>query len=119
MKKKFLLFILLLEGVAFSNVYAGQQQEIPMQIINTGALGGGHTYAPPRPWYITQDEYTLTLPAFEDDYILELRDEDDEVVYTTFLPSGTTQVILPSTLSGSFEIRLVGDTYYYRGYLEL
>ncbi len=37
------------------------------------------------------------------------------MVYSTFLPSGTTQVILPSTLSGSFEIRLVGDTYYYRG----
>jgi hypothetical protein len=28
MKKKFLLFILLLEGVLFSNVYAGQQQEL-------------------------------------------------------------------------------------------
>ena len=27
MKKKFLLFILLLEGAFFSNVYAGQQQE--------------------------------------------------------------------------------------------
>ena len=119
MKKKFLLFILLLEGVLFSNVYAGQQQEIPMQIINTGALGGGHTYAPPRPWYIVQDDYVLTLPALADDYTFELRDEEDEVVYTTFLPSGSTQIILPSTLSGSFEIRLVGDTYYYRGYVKL
>ena len=119
MKKKFLLFILLLEGVFFSNVYAGQQQEIPMQIINTGALGGGHTYAPPRPWYIVQDDYVLTLPALADDYTFELLDQDDEVVYTTFLPSGTTQIILPSTLSGSYEIRLVGDTYYYRGYIEL
>ena len=93
MKKKFLLFILLLEGVFFSNVYAGQQQEIPMQIINTGALGGGHTYAPPRPWYIVQDDYVLTLPALADDYTFELRDEEDEVVYTTFLPSGTTLAI--------------------------
>ena len=90
-----------------------------MQIIDKDGVGNGHTYAPPRPWYIIQDDYTLTLPAFEDDYILELRDEDGDVVYSTFLPSGTTQVILPSTLSGSFEIRLVGDTYYYRGYILL
>ena len=119
MKKKFLLFLMLLGGAFFSNVFAGQQQEIPMQIINNGAASQGPTYAPPRPWYILQDDYTLTLPAFEDDYTFELRDQDDEVVYTTFLPSGTTQIILPSTLSGSFEIRLVGDTYYYRGYIVL
>ena len=108
----------LLGGAIISTALAGQQN-IPMQIINTGSLGGGKTYAPPRPWYIQQDDYTLTLPAFEDDYVLELRDQDDEVVYTTFLPSGLTQIILPSTLSGSFEIRLVGDTYYYRGYIVL
>lgn len=118
MKKFLFMAFLLLSGTIISTAFAGQQN-IPMQIINTGALGGGHTYAPPRPWYIIQDDYTLTLPAFEDDYSLELRDEDGDVVYSTFLPSGTTQVILPSTLSGSFEIRLVGDTYYYSGYVVL
>ena len=118
MKKFLFMAFFLLGGAIISTALAGQQN-IPMQIINTGSLGGGKTYAPPRPWYIQQDDYTLTLPAFEDDYVLELRDQDDEVVYTTFLPSGSTQVILPSTLSGSFEIRLVGDTYYYRGYIVL
>ena len=118
MKKFLFMAFFLLGGAIISTALAGQQN-IPMQIINTGSLGGGKTYAPPRPWYIQQDDYTLTLPAFEDDYVLELRDQDDEVVYTTFLPSGLTQIILPSTLSGSFEIRLVGDTYYYRGYIVL
>ena len=88
-----------------------------MQIIKKGSSDGGNTLAPPRPWYITQNGYVLTLPAFEDDYILELRDEDDVVVYTDDVPAGTTQIVLPSTLSGDFEIRLVGDTYYYRGYI--
>ena len=118
MKKFLFVAFFLLGGAIISTAFAGRQN-IPMQIINTGALGGGQTYAPPRPWYIIQDDYTLTLPAFEDDYIFELLDEDGDVVYSTFLPSGTTQVILPSTLSGSFEIRLVGDTYYYRGYILL
>ena len=118
MKKFLFMAFLLLSGAIISTAVAGQQN-IPMQIIDKDGVGNGHTYAPPRPWYIIQDDYTLTLPAFEDDYSLELRDEDGDVVYSTFLPSGTTQVILPSTLSGSFEIRLVGNTYSYRGYILL
>jgi hypothetical protein len=119
MKKFLLMAVLILSGASISRLFAGQQQDIPMQIIDKDGVGNGHTYAPPRPWYIQQDDYVLTLPVLAEDYTFELRDQDDEVAYTTFLPSGSTQVILPSTLSGSFEIRLVGDTYYYRGYIEL
>ena len=117
MKKYLLLIVLFLGGSFFTGALAGQQ--VPMQIIKQGPATGGNTLAPPRPWYITQDDYVLTLPALADDYTLELRDENDVVVYTTYLPSGTTQVILPSTLSGDFELRLVADTYYYRGYITL
>lgn len=90
-----------------------------MQVILNGGSGAGPTYSPPRPWYITQNDYTLTLPAFEDDFTLVLLDEDGVVVFSTFVPAGTTMIVLPSTLSGDFEIRLVGDTYYYRGYITL
>ena len=119
MKKLLFMAALILGGALNSDAFAGHQQEIPMQIFNNGAASQGPTYAPPRPWYIVQDDYVLTLPVLAEAYTFELLDEDDEVVYTTFLPSGTTQIILPSTLSGSFEIRLVGDTYYYRGYVKL
>ena len=95
------------------------QECIPMQVILNGASSDGPTYAPPRPWYITQDDYTLTMPAFEDDFTLELLDEDGVVVYSAFVPAGTTMIVLPSTLSGDFELRLVADTYYYRGYITL
>jgi len=117
MRKLFLVFALIFGGTIFIEALA--QQQIPMQIIREGAGSNSGTYAPPRPWYITEDNYVLTIPAFEDDYTLELRDEDDNVVYTTYLLAGTTMVILPSTLSGDFELRLVGDSYYYRGYLSL
>ena len=92
-----------------------------MHIIDKGAIGDGNTLAPPRPWYIIQDGYELTLPSFEDDLTLELRDATDTVVYTTYVAAGTTQVVLPSTLSGNFELRLVPffATYYYRGYIDL
>ena len=117
MRKLFLVFALIFGGAIVIEALA--QQQIPMQIIKEDPAGNSGTYAPPRPWYITEDNYVLTLPAFENDYILELRDEDDNVVYTTYLLAGTTMVILPSTFSGEFELRLVGDTYYYRGYLSL
>ena len=117
MFKKLFLLVALLSGWGANSLWAGHQ--IPMQIIKEGPVIGGSTLAPPRPWYITQDDYVLTMPAFEDDYILELRDENDVVVYTDYVPAGTTQIVLPSTLSGDFELRLVGDTYYYRGYISL
>ena len=117
MRKLLLILALVMGGASLTTALAGHQ--IPMHIIKTGSASDGSTLAPPRPWYITQDDYVLTMPAFKDDFTLELRDENDVVVYTDYVPAGTTQVVLPSTLSGDFELRLVGDTYYYRGYIGL
>ena len=116
--KKLLFAIFMMMGIILPQAISAQDQ-IPMQIIDPGAAGEGNTLAPPRPWYITQNGYSLTLPALADDYTLELRDEDGVVVYSTYVPAGTTLVVLPSTLSGDFELRLVADTYYYRGFLSL
>ena len=95
--------------------------EIPMQIINKSASSSGPTYAPPRPWYITQNDNVLILPAFDYAYTLVLLDEDGVVVYSADYSAGTTTAVLPSTLSGEFELRLVpySATYYYRGYIGL
>ena len=116
MKKVMLVALFLTGGGAFC---LGVPVQVSMQIINQSSGGAGPTYAPPRPWYITQDDYVLTMPAFEDDFTLELRDENDVVVYTAYVPAGTTMIVLPSMLSGDFELRLVADTYYYRGYISL
>ena len=69
--KRLLLVIVLFVG-GLNSFCAGV---IPMQIIDPGSMGSSGTYAPPRPWYITQDDHVLTLPTFEDDFTLELRDE--------------------------------------------
>jgi hypothetical protein len=117
MFKKLFLIVALLSGWGANSLWAWHQ--VPMHFIKKGSSDYGNTLAPPRPWYITQDDYVLTFTAFEDDYTLELRDENDVVVYTDYVPAGTTQVVLPSTLSGDFELRLVADTYYYIGYISL
>ena len=109
--------LLLIGGCTF----AFGQNQIPMQIINNGGASHGNTLAPPRPWYITQNENVLTLPAFDEGFTLQLLDEDETVIYSTYIPAGTTQVVLPSTLSGEFELRLIPvlTSYYYRGYISL
>lgn len=120
MKKLLLVFALLCNGGGINPLWA--QHQIPMHIIDQSGTSAGNTLAPPRPWYITQDDYVLTMPAFEENLTLQLRDVNNTVAYFTFVPAGTTQVILPSTLSGNFEIRFIPSstfTYYYRGYLVL
>lgn len=112
--KKLILFLLLLVGGTFA---FGAQ--IPMNIIKEGPAGNIGTYAPARPWYITQDDYVLTLPDFEEDYTLQLFDEDENVVYSVDCLSGTTQVVLPSTLTGDYEIVVIRGGTYYGGYIEL
>lgn len=49
MKKFLLMAVLILSGASISRLFAGQQQDIPMQIIRTGSMGNSGTYAPPRP----------------------------------------------------------------------
>ena len=110
---------LLLGGALFAEATAEEPQNIPLQIIHTSEASTGSTKAPQRPLVITQDGYILTLPAQGNDYMLVLRDDTGTVGYTTFIPAGTTQIVLPSTMSGDFEIRLVTDTYYYIGYILL
>lgn len=117
MKKLLLSVFILFVGALFTDLSAQGVQNIPLQIINESPIGSNNTKTPLRPMYISQDDNILTLPATSVDYTLELRDENGIAVYTDYLPTGTTQVVLPSTLSGYFEIRLVADTYYYMGYI--
>lgn len=117
MKKLFLLICLILVGLNSANAFG--EQEIRMQIIKGGPAHSGNTKSPDIPLVLTQDDNILTLPATPVDYTLVLYDENGTVTYSTLLPAGTTQVILPTTLSGTYEIRLVAETYYYIGYIEL
>ena len=121
MKQLILLVLLIIGEAFFSDAYGSVPQSIPMQIIDESEPGSGNTRIPPRPWYITQDENLLTLPAFDYAYTLVLLDEDGVVVYSADYSAGTTTAVLPSTLSGEFELRLVpyATTYYYRGYIDI
>ena len=50
--------------------------------------------------FIDLDDNVITMEATPCDYTLSLYDEDEDLVYSVFVPAGTTQVVLPTTLSG-------------------
>lgn len=100
-----------------SFVYAGNGVPLNYQI--KGTSHQGNPKSPVCPWYINQDGNVLTMSATLCDYILNLYDENDELVYSEFASVGTTIIVLPANLSGDFEIRFETDTYYYYGYITI
>lgn len=92
---------------------------IPITQVPTGSTGQGHPKCPTNHLYIYQDGYIITLPLLDYDVTLCLLDSNDDVVYSTYVPAGTTLVYLPTTLSGEFEIRLVTSSFYFYGYITL
>ena len=53
------------------------------------------------------DGYTFYLNGDHPDYVVRLLDEDDNVVYQTVMPSTVSSIVLPSSLSGYYQIQLI------------
>ena len=119
MRKVLLLLTLLVGGVFFEKAIAQTPQDITLEIIDKSVIGGGSTKTPVQPLVITHNGNVLTFLAQSVDYELQLLDENGLVVYSLFVPAGTTYVVLPTWLIGCFEIRFVAATYYYYGFIEL
>jgi len=118
--KKFLsvlAFWLLLGGLAFAipvqiNLTVGIDEPFP----SIPELHKGPEYVPS----VVQDDYEIRFLEVHPYYTLCIVDEDDEVVYSVAVWSFTTSVVLPSWLSGDYEIQLHPDeNYYLYGYIEL
>jgi len=82
-------------------------------------LGNGHGKSPMTAPTVYIDDYTLLFEADHPEYILYIKDEDDNVVYSTVVYSTQTQVVLPSTLSGNYQIELVLDNLLFKGWINL
>ena len=118
--KKFLsvlAFWLLLGGIASAiPVQINLSVEINEPLPGSPGHGKGPTFIPS----VIQDDYEIRFLEIHPYYTLCIVDEDDEVVYSVAVWSFTTSVVLPSWLSGDYEIQLrPDDNYYLYGYIEL
>lgn len=81
----------------------------------------GHGYGKPSietPKVYIED-YTLSFGINHPDYQLIIKDEDGNQVYVTPVYSSQSQVILPSTLSGNYEINLAMGNWLFTGWINL
>ena len=106
-------------------VYAWDRPEINQRIIFTLVdykPEFGHPRTPIEEPQVGQTDHTL---YFFDETALTLNiysvdgDGDETLEYTTAVSATTTEVQLPSTLSGTYIIEVVRDTLYFRGEIEL
>ena len=118
MKRLVIMALLVLGGTFQEYVSAQEPQDIPLTIIKEEGAGGGNTKAPAKPIIISQNCYTLNFPEFGFDCTFELR-SGGIVVFSVFVPMDGTQITIPSSFSGNYEIRFVTDTHYYLGYITL
>lgn len=121
MKKYFLAFALLLTSfVSFAEVQSFLFVPLEVRLIDP-------TYPPkPRPKApimvpeVSLIDHTLYIYDVAYDLTLALVDEDDEVIYTVFVPANTSSVVLPSWLEGDYQLLFIPDEdYYFAGEISL
>lgn len=68
---------------------------------------------------VSLEDHTLYFFTPCDGCTLNIVDENDDVVYTLVIPSGTTSLALPSDLSGEYELQIIRGNYCFWGTITL
>ena len=68
---------------------------------------------------ISLEDHTLFFITPCDGCTLRLLDDNDNVVYSTVIQTNTTSLVLPSTLSGEYEIQIIRGNICFYGYINL
>ena len=85
--------------------------DLGVSIINPGDNTGQHRNPIPT---ISLEDHTLFFNTPCDGCELRLLDEDGEEVYTTIIPTSCLSLVLPSYLSGEYELQIIqGNICYY------
>ena len=123
MKKTKLLFMtLIMVMLPLSNVrVSAEPEDVPLE---TGIVDPSNNQDNPHktPTIIPKvsiEDYTLYFNTPCDGYVLRLVDEFDNVVYSTVIPVGATSLVLPSYLSGTYELQIITGIYCFYGDITL
>ena len=135
----FAVLALVMQGVVSNNVWADGDDPVPFIILPPGGDdGGGDAPLPGGPGNnggsggdkpnpkspvqmptVVQDGYTLYIISGCTGATLILRDEFETEVYSTQITDETDEIVLPSALSGTYEIRLIRGSQTFVGEIEL
>ena len=117
MKK--LLLIVFSAFILSTSVSAQELIPLTVSIIDEQPGGNGFPRTPITAPTVYIDDYTLLFEASHPEYVLYIKDENNNVVYSTVVSSTQTQVVLPSTLSGNYQIELAMGYWLFIGWINL
>ena len=119
MKKRLTMLMLLLMTMAGFMCTADAQTPVPLKKIRHGDAGNHPLRDQMNVPMVYIDGYTLILEGEHPDYMLQLVDSNDDVVYSVFVPAGTTTVFLPSTYVGGYTLQLLWGDWMFYGWIQL
>lgn len=96
----------------------GDLVELDVRIIDETPIHPGNPKTPiifPTVW---QDGYELEIDTPHDEYVLNIV-SGTTIVYSTVVYSTVSMVVLPATLSGTYELQLIHDNLCFYGYIDL
>lgn len=118
--KKLLLLAALLCGITMNVKADPEELTFTVEIVGNGGAAHPLPKSPIELPQATLDGHVLTFTSSHADYTLTLLDENGDDAYQVFVPAATTTVVLPSTLTGLFELQLYpGGSYYFSGEIVL
>ncbi len=105
-----------------NNYPQGYGQIVPMTVRIIDPTSGiliGRPKSPVQPPEVYLDGHSLYIVSSHADYTLVVEDTDETEVYQTSVPSSVSTVVLPSSLSGTYILKLETDTFVFEGEIEL
>ena len=121
-KKSFILILCLTAVLSLTsvNVFA-YPVGIELQVGYDDPIDGdeGQQRGPVLIPEISLDGYSIIFDTPCDGCTLRLVDANDNVVCSTIIPTGTTSMVLPSSLSGEYKINIIQGNIYFWGYITL
>lgn len=116
----FIMCLMALLSFTSVNVYASPKS-INLQVGYVDPTEGndGENRSPILVPEISLDGYSVIFNTPCDGCTLRLLDANDNVVYSTVIPTGTTSLVLPSYLSGEYEIQIIQGNLCFYGYINL
>ena len=114
---------ILLLSVSLLWVASMSAQQVPVQLSAgyydpTGPMGE-QPRGPIAPPTVYLEDYSLSFVADHPEYVLYIKDENEDVVYFSVVTSTETQATLPTYLTGSYRIELVIGNWCFWGYISL
>jgi hypothetical protein len=98
---------------------ANEKVEFKSQLLQGASIGHGYPKSPMQAPTVYIEDYTLSFVVGHPDYLLNIKDEDGNVVFSTVVWSAQTEVVLPSILSGDYEIEIVMGNWLFTGWITI